>query len=94
MEEGRGGVVRGVNMSMIKEVLVASFTGLRVDVLVHGLLLVCVLGDWIIQYVEESDVSIILYTLYTPFIHPLLTYMHLRTPAIHVHTPYIHLTHL
>ena len=86
MEEGRGGVVRGVNMSMIKEVLVASFTGLRVDVLVHGLLLVCVLGDWIIQYVEESDVSIILYTLHTPFIHlycRICTYVHPLYMYIH-----------
>ena len=31
---------------------------------------------------------------YCTLIHPLLPYMHLRTPAIHVYTPYIHLTRL
>ena len=56
--------------------LLASFTGLRVDVLIHSLLLVCVLADWIIQYttrykiVNTSDsVLLIPYTaILRPFI--------------------------
>ena len=56
-------------------------------------------GDRITEgFVEQVREAIILYTLYAPFIHLHLLYVHLCTPAMHVYTSYthryIHLTHL
>ena len=71
----------------------------QVDAMAERLdLMMCLVLDFIEENFQGGDESVrepvILYTLYTPFIHlyyHIYTYVH---TFIHVYTPYIHLTHL